>query len=181
MHEEDQPGLDEAPATGRLTGSSAGPERAGRALPIDNLLLGRSPWKLHTDRSNWSLISMMPYMRRIPRRPASPYRMPAPWILAICPLDPKSGTASSQAFSPAGLAANAAENDRSLQDIPMLQASHPPAQPVGVRALDRTRGTAGQMSREIDVSKLLATKTSRIAGNPGKRPIFPPGDRGGNA
>ena len=123
----------------------------------------------------------MPYMRRIPRRPVFPFRMPAPWILAICPPDPKSGTANSQPFSPAGLAANAAENYRSLQEIPMLRAPDSAAEPVGIRALDRSRGTAGQMSRGIDVSKLLATKTSRIKGNPGKRPILPSSDRVGNA
>jgi len=108
--------------------------------------------------------------------------MPAPWILAICPPDPKSGIASSQPFGRGGLVANAAENDRSLQEIPMLRAPDILADQVRVRALDRARGMAAQRSRvTVDVSKLLATRTSPVRGGLGKRPIFPSGDKRGNA
>ena len=63
----------------------------------------------------------------------------------------------------------------------MLRVPDSAAEPVGIRALARNRRTAGQMSGLIDVSKLLATKTSRIKGNPGKRPILPSSVMGGNA
>jgi hypothetical protein len=134
---------------------------------------GKSP-------SDWS--SMMPYMRRISRRPGYPYRMPAPWILAVCPLEPKSGMASTRHLSERRLPANVAGADRSLPELPTPQGPATPLESVGLRVFKRSKGRTEQTAlAPLDISRLLATRTSRLTGGPGKRPFFPSADRDRNA
>ena len=123
----------------------------------------------------------MPYMRRIPRRPAFPDRMSATWILAVCPLHSTSEIAGSQPHGRGALAVTAAD-DRTVGEIPGPKTPSAPEKPMSIRALDRTKNTAGQVPRKVlDVTRLLATNTSRATGGPAKRRIFSSGDRDGMA
>jgi len=164
---------------------SRSPRRSGggrivEPLPITNPSRGRTSRTIPSGRPAGS--SMIPYMWRVPHRPMFQYRTQVPWILAICLTDPISGPARSQPLNPRGLAANAAESCQPLLAAPPQPTASAPGELGGVHPLGLTKGTTGQTSRAaLDISRLLATRTSRIRGGPGKPPIFSSIDKRGNA